>query len=759
MNKYLKYGLWSVLAIMALLAAVVAYIALTFDPNAYKPRIIQAVKESKQRTLKLDGDITLHFFPSIGVSLSKVSLSEFRSEQEFVSVDNASVSLKLLPLLARQVVVDEVAVSGVKAQFVKYKNGKTNLDDLLGKEAAPAPAPVPVPVPSSEAGAPMMFDIASVQLDKTELSYRDEATGARYSVQDLSLKTGRIANGIPGKIEFAAHIQSSKPRLDIAAQINTTLTFDLGKGLFQVQGLDLQAKGSALDFTDLIVKASGDASAQPATEEFSMKKFVLSANGMKAKDKFEAGLDAPNLNLTRDKFTGDGIALNAKLDGALGDIVATLSLPGIEGNASAFKVSSMALDVDVKQAEQAFKLKLTSPVAGSLDAQQFNLSDIKLALNATGDKLPGKSISSELAGSVQADLGRQSIQGKMAGGLLQSQIKAKLAVNNFSVPMIRYDLEVDQFDADPYMPKKTAASAEQGKAQGPATEQGTGKSTAAPEQPFDLSALKTLNLQGSLRIGSLKAANIKVAQLRVDVKAKNGMVDIAPISARLYQGSIDGRASVNALTNGFAVNEKLTGVDIAPLLKDAANLDLAEGRGNIVLDLIAQGSTVSGLKKALNGKASVDLANGAIKGVNLEKLVQGVQNLGKETSVQTLGVDKNEKTPFSEFKASFKVHNGVAHNDDLAVKSTVLRVTGKGDIDIGRGNMDYNAKAIFAKTEQGKTATLPVNISGTFDDLKYKVDYSALIADVAKQKLDEKKDELKARARDELKKGLKDLFK
>ncbi len=757
MNKYLKYGLWSVGAVMALGAAVIAYIALTFDPNAYKPRIIQAVKESKQRTLKLDGDITLHFFPSIGVSLSKVSLSEFQSEQEFVSVDNASVSLKLLPLLARQLVVDEVAVSGVRAQFVKYKNGKTNLDDLLGKETAPAPAPAPVP--ASEASAPMLFDIASVQLDKTELSYRDEASGARYSVRELSLKTGRIANGIPGKIEFAAHFQSSKPSLDITAQIKTMLTFDLEKSRFQVQGLDLQAGGSALDYTDLIVKASGDASAQPATEEFSMKQFALSASGMKEKNKFDARLDAPNLNLTRDKFSGDGIALNAKLDGALGDIVATLSLPGIEGNASAFKIGSMALDVEVKQTEQAFKLKLTSPVAGSLDAQQFNLSDMKLALDATGDKLPGKHISSELKGSIQADLGRQSIQGKMAGGLLQSQIKAKLAVNNFSVPAIRYDLEVDQFDADPYMPQKTAASAEQGKAQSPAAEQGAGKSAAAPEQPFDLSALKTLNLEGSLRIGSLKAANIKVAQLRVDVKAKNGMVNIAPLSARLYQGSIDGKASVNAQTNGFAVNEKLTGVDVAPLLKDAANLDMAEGRGNIVLDLTAQGNTVSGLKKALNGNASVDLANGAIKGVNLEKLVQGVQNLGKESSVQTLGVDKNEKTPFSEFKASFKVHNGVAHNDDLAVKSTVLRVTGKGDIDIGRGNMDYNAKAIFAKTEQGKTATLPVNISGTFDDLKYKIDYSALIADIAKQKLDEKKDELKAKARDELKKGLKDLFK
>ncbi len=154
------------------------YIAMTFDPNAYKPQIIQAVKDSKQRTLKLDGDIKLRFFPSIGVSLGKVSLSEYKSDQEFVSVDSASVSLKLLPLLAKQIVVDEVAVSGVKATIIKYKNGKTNFDDLLGKEEAPA---TPAPAAPAAAAAPMKFDIASVQLDKTEVSYSDETSAARIT--------------------------------------------------------------------------------------------------------------------------------------------------------------------------------------------------------------------------------------------------------------------------------------------------------------------------------------------------------------------------------------------------------------------------------------------------------------------------------------------------------------------------------------------------------------------------------------------------
>jgi AsmA protein len=748
MNKYLKYGLWTALAVIVLILGAIAYIALTFDPNAYKSQVIQAVKDSKQRTLKLDGDIKLHFFPSIGVSLGKVALSEFQSEKEFVSVERASVSLKLLPLLVKQIVVDEVAVSGVRAQIIKYKNGKTNFDDLTSKEAAP----VPTAAPAAAASSPMQFDIASVQLDKTEVSYIDEATGARYSVKDLSLKTGRIADDVPGRIDFAAHILANQPKLDIVAQIKTTLTFNLEKNTFRAQGLDLQVNGKALDITDLSVKAGGDASAHPAAQEFSMNKFTLMANGVKGKDRFEASLNAPDLNLTKDKFSGNGIVLNAKLDGALGNVVAALSLPDVEGSARTFKISSLLLNVDLKQPDQAFKLKLTSPVTGSIEAQQFNLSDLRLALNATGDKLPGKSIDSELKGGIRADIGRQNIEANLEGGLLQSQIKAKLAVKNFNVPTIRYDLEIDQFDADPYMPKKTAESGQQAKSK-----------KGEPEQPFDLSALKTLNVEGSLRVGSLKAANIKLAQLRVDVKASNGQMNIAPLSAKMYQGSLDGKASVNAATYDFAINGKLTGIEVAPLAKDAADLELVEGKGNILLDVTTKGNTVSGLKKALNGKASVDLANGAIKGINLSKLVQGLQSLSKDTKTQTLGVDKNEKTEFSEFKASFKIRNGVAHNDDLAVKSIVLRITGNGDIDIGHDNLNFNAKAIFAKTEQGRTATLPVGVSGSFDDLKFKVDYSALLVDIAKQKIDEKKGQIKEdarnKAREELKKGLKGLFK
>jgi AsmA protein len=748
MNKILKYGLLGVGGIVAVAVAGVAYVAATFNPNDYKGKIIKAVKGSKQRNLRLDGDIKLSFYPNIGASLSKVSLSEYRSDKEFAAIESARVSLALMPLLHRQVVVDEVAVSGLKATLVKHKDGTTNIDDLLGQAEQKPAQPEQQKI---AAGPPVKFDIASVSVEKTSLSYRDEGSGAQYAVKDLNLKTGRIAIGVPSKIDLSAGIQTNQPKLDINTQLKTTLTFDLDKQKYQLQGLELQASGSVMDISNLKVQASGDASADLATQEFAAKNFSLNASGVKVKDKFEATLDAPLLNLTKDKYSGAKLTLKANMDATFGNIVASLSLPGVEGNAESFKVSTLSLDLDVKQPEQAFKVKLGSPLSGNIKAQQFNLNDLSVAVTATGDKLPNKSVSSEMKGSVQLDALKQIVQANLAGGLLQSKIKANVGVKGFADPAIKFDVDVDQFDADLYLPKKSTEAAKKSQSK-------------EPEQPLDLSALRKLNLDGSLRIGALKVMNVKTTQLRVDVKALNGLVNINPLSAKLYQGSMNGSLSVNAQsTPSFAINQKLNGIEIAPLLKDAADLELAEGKGNIVLDLTTQGNTVSALKRALSGNVSVNLANGAIRGINLTKLIQGIQNLSKDTKAQTLGVDKSEKTEFSEFKANFKVHNGVAHNDDLAVKSAVLRLSGNGDIDIGQDSLDYNAKAALAKTEQGKTATLPVNVSGSFDAVKFKVDYGALLVDVAKQKIDEKKEKViedtKAKLQDQLKKNLKGLFK
>ena len=510
MKKILKYSLWAAGGVIAIAVTGIIYIAATFNPNDYKAHIIKLVKDTQHRNLKLDGDIKLVLFPDIGADIGKASLSEFQSDKEFVYIDNAHISLALSPLLSRRIVAHEISISGLKMTLVKLKNGKFNIDDLLPNNE------------TNKEKTPFEFDIASVHATDSELTYLDETSATQYVLKDFNLNTGRIANSIPAKIDFSAIIQSNQPKLDLATQVKSTLTFDLKKNQFQMDGLELQAKGAALDVNNLAVLAKGNINANIGTQIFSAKQLTVTATGIYEKNNFDAKLDIPALNLVQNNFTSDTLSLNAKLDSTFGNITANLALLDLTSDLQSFKSSALALDLDIKQPEHAFKIKLGSPVTGNIKQQQLNLSNLTLAVNITGDKLPNKSVSSELKGNVQIDGSRQNIQANLAGGLLQSNVKASMAMNGFQSPALHFDIEIDQFDADQYLPKQTANIV---------------NNSAKKGQQFDLADLTNLNIEGGLRIGSLKIANVKLSQIRLDVKAHNGLITISPLSPNLRQGS------------------------------------------------------------------------------------------------------------------------------------------------------------------------------------------------------------------------------
>src|SRR3977135_3563271 len=100
--KVFKILLLAAGGIVALIALVIAIVAATFDPNKYKPEIAAAVKDKTGRTLAIEGNLALTFFPSIGIAVGKTSLSEPNGRGIFARFDDAKMSLALLPLFSRQ---------------------------------------------------------------------------------------------------------------------------------------------------------------------------------------------------------------------------------------------------------------------------------------------------------------------------------------------------------------------------------------------------------------------------------------------------------------------------------------------------------------------------------------------------------------------------------------------------------------------------------------------------------------------------------
>jgi AsmA protein len=727
--KALKWILIGLGGLLVLVVAAIAIFVATFDPNAYTPRLVELVKQRTGRTLAIDGKVGLTFFPKLGTSITKVSLSEPNSTRTFARADEARVAVALLPLLRKQVMVDRVTLSGLAVDLVRYKDGRTNFDDLTGQGAKPtAPAERP---PQAPAGPPLAIDVDGIVIERASIGWRDERDGTRVRLSDVSLKTGRIASGVPGKLKLDVHVEGAQPKANLQIGLDTGYRLDFETSAMALSSLDLKVTGDAQGFTGIDARLKGDTiDLDPKAQRINLAGVELAA---KSKDGLDATLAIPRVQVAPDRVESQAITGNIKLAAPERTVAAKLQVSPITAKGKQIQVSRLDVDLTAKQGDLGVEGKLASPIVLDLDKQQAQLSGLAGDLTVSGPSIPNKSLKAAVTGGARADWGAKDASADLVLKLDDSNIQTRAAVANWSQPAITFAVAADRLNVDRYLPP-SKSDAPQGGGGAPA-------GGAQPEQPFDLSALKTLNATGTMKIGALQVRNIKAEQVAMSLKAAGGRLDLAPMSAKLYQGTLAGSVGVNANDNRFAIKQQLTSINIGPLLRDAADKDLLEGRGNVALDVTAVGTTATALKKALNGTASLAVRDGAVKGVDIPGTIRRAQALlGSKTAMEQQA-QGGAKTDFSELTASFTIKNGVAHNEDLQMKSPLLRLTGRGDIDVGESAMDYTAKASVVATATGQGGkdlgkvsgvTVPVQVSGPLASLKYRVDVGAMATEFAK---------------------------
>ena len=613
MPKFLKYLLIGLLSLVVLVLAAVALIAATFNPNDYKPRLIELVQQTTGRSLAIPGDIRLTFYPSVGADLGEFSLSGPKDKQPLVAGKKVHVAVALMPLLSRQVVVDSVSLDGLSLALHRFKDGSTNYDKLYqSKDEAPKDKP---PQTADAQSKPVTLDIGSIAITNTSLRLQDDTAGSTRTVTGLTLRTGAIANGRASELEFAANIDTGKPQQTIKVELKTGFTPDL---------------------------------------------------------------DAQKL--------------------ALRNTVLDLTLP--------------------------------HPAGGTLPVHATGQADV--------------------------DLDKQQVQAALAGKFDATTFDLKLGLTQFSPATMTFDIALGELDLDRYTAK--------------AAPQAPSAPAPAADAAVDLSGLSALHARGSLKIASLKVAHMKATDVRLGLQATGPRVDINPLHATLYGGTLSG--SLGATTTRaprITATQKLSGIALGPLLKDAIDKTPIDGKGDVSLDISTSGATVSQFKKALGGSASLMLRDGAINGINLAAAIRNAKaKLGQAQGAPQQGTGSaQDKTDFTELSGSFKIANGVAHNDDLSAKTPLLRLGGNGDINIGTDSLDYTVKATIVLTLEGqggpelqelKGLTIPVKLTGPFNAVAWRIDFGAMVGDVAKAKVQEKKAAIEAEVKGKLEDRLKGLL-
>src|SRR5262249_28871850 len=159
-----------------------------------------------------------------------------------------------------------VNVDGLTANIKRYKDGKTNFDDLVSPQKEESESP------------PVQFDIDGVTITNANIFVDDQTAPRRLELTKANLKTGRIANAKRRKFDFKGYIKNSNPKLAIEAAVKSEFSFDLDEKRYALNGLDAGVKGQAAGLTDLVFRLRGHADLQPAVNQISLDDIKLSVS-------------------------------------------------------------------------------------------------------------------------------------------------------------------------------------------------------------------------------------------------------------------------------------------------------------------------------------------------------------------------------------------------------------------------------------------------------------------------------------------------
>jgi uncharacterized protein involved in outer membrane biogenesis len=125
--KILKY-IGTMLGLMLIVLTIMAIAGLPIPLNFLKEKIETGVSSATGRDFFIDGNLGLvpGFSPKIAITQVRMGNPQSWAESNFATIDEASASLHLLPLLDSEIQVGNIKLAGTSINFEKMEDGSAN---------------------------------------------------------------------------------------------------------------------------------------------------------------------------------------------------------------------------------------------------------------------------------------------------------------------------------------------------------------------------------------------------------------------------------------------------------------------------------------------------------------------------------------------------------------------------------------------------------------------------------------------------------
>ena len=637
------------LVLLGLLLLVVGLgFALThfFDPNDYKEEIRQLARDKANLELNIHGEIGWSLFPWLGLELHQTSLASTASpEQPFADLRMLGLSVRVLPLLRREVQMSDVRIDGLALMLRRDEQGHGNWENIgkpasapTGEQPSAQPDAESRDTPAARAGLPIKLDIDSLTVNDARITYQDAQTGQQFSAESIQLETGAIREGSAIPVKLTAFFGSNQPLIRARSEILGELRFDLGQQRYQFEKFRL----------------SGEASGEPLAG----KTLNFSAQG-----ELLADLDAQIAEWTGLKFSANQLR-------GLGDI-------------------------------KVRELDREPRISGGLSVASFNLRDFlaglgrELPATADANALSRVELATRLNGT-PASFALEELTLKLDDTILTGRI----AVEDFTRQALRLQLKGDRLDVSRYLPPKTtdgASAARQSEVQETAQAASAGDSplpaaptrhawSDAPVLPMD--ALRLLDVQATVDFDELLFDDHPFSNLNLNAQSRDGLLTLQTLRGNVYDARFEasGKVDVRQALPQLSLDAQLGKLPVEKFIKLEKQESPVQGLLDLTTSLTTRGNSQKSWVDNLNGKANFRLSDGLLVGADLEHyLCRAVATLNRKSLTRTSSKD----TPFEALRGSLLITDGVARNPDFKASVPGLTVNGNGTLDLRVLGLDY----------------------------------------------------------------------
>jgi AsmA protein len=293
-------------------------------------------------------------------------------------------------------------------------------------------------------------------------------------------------------------------------------------------------------------------------------------------------------------------------------------------------------------------------------------------------------------------------RGRIVGSLSVSFARAK--------PFVDVDLDVEKLDltdvapaARTPRPAPAQATASGGKGESP-------RDGAWSDKAIGWSALRLFEANARIAAREIVLDKVHLGPANLEATLLEDNLSIVLKRSDLYGGQGSGELTVDVTKEmpSLALRLDVSGVNVLPILSDAADFSYLDGRGTAKFDLKSTGESPHTIVSNLEGTASFRFENGELRGLNVPQMLRSVL----ETILsgwQTSGADR---TKFSTFTASFRIKQGQARSDDVRFVGPLVRMTATGTADLVDQTLDFRLepRLVTNPSPQGSGAESSIGV-------------------------------------------------